>query len=313
MNCCGNSKTETFNHCRYVQNSRNVPKTLTSATANFWGCYWKNHRNLLGFRFRTTRLGTVGKPGSKSYPMSSWDCDPFFPWSRSPEVVVILKEKAHPQKIPAILRNSSKLTRFLGVKPDILGVLLSYAVEVMLVTYPCQQWKKPWLFRNYRDEILPSYIGIIYTMNTNEPLSIPVAICRDNLYILYIHIIHTKLWHNPNILRLRYRKHIYWTISSFRFFLVMKHSQEIVHHVEVDKEPGKKRSVSNQRCFFVLDLDLFRSHGWLVEIESGCHPVVFSVTGDWWWPWYCWWFRNPARKPPDMYETLQIIGYLPYV
>ena len=27
--------------------------------------------------------------------------------------------------------------------------------------------------------------------------------------------------------------------------------------------------------------------------------------------WYCWWFRNP-KQPPGMYQTLKVIGYLPY-
>ena len=26
------------------------------------------------------------------------------------------------------------------------------------------------------------------------------------------------------------------------------------------------------------------------------------------YPWYSWWFRNPARKPPDMYKTLKNNG-----
>ena len=29
-------------------------------------------------------------------------------------------------------------------------------------------------------------------------------------------------------------------------------------------------------------------------------------------PTYCWWFRNPERKPPVIYETLWQIGYCPY-
>lgn len=71
------------------------------------------------FRFRTTRLGTVGEPGRSRRPCLHGIATLFSRGVGHLKWWWFLRKRPTP-KNPPNLRNSSSLTRFLGVKPDVL-------------------------------------------------------------------------------------------------------------------------------------------------------------------------------------------------